>query len=219
MSDEVTDERSDFFPQYKRQVYVPVFRLPQTERWIIDADWREGYYKASRCAIKGVASGELRDDIEGVPGVFLFRHYLELALKLIIFHARWLKDGLRNARSDEIEAVNKTHSLRELWQMAQATCKGKIPQSVWRSWDIDFLAACADEFNKIDPHPGWRFRYPGEKLQVSDPSAPRPGHLWINFHALLGQMEHAYDVLWEIDSYLLNTYGENVEWEPYPNSL
>ena len=46
-------------------------------------------FESAKHILEAVVRDKLHPRIEGVAGVFLFRHYLELALKFIIFHARW----------------------------------------------------------------------------------------------------------------------------------
>jgi hypothetical protein len=51
------------------------------KQWII---FRESFYRASEIIIKNLAAGRGFPDIEGPAAVFLFRHYLELALRALV---------------------------------------------------------------------------------------------------------------------------------------
>src|SRR5437867_1349048 len=101
------------FPWRRKIPYRPVFGIPATD-WAIRASWANGYHQGARILIEGVAEGRFSEGLEGVAGLFLFRHYLELELKYIIFHARWLEDRETIAQADDIKDVQRTHSLVRL---------------------------------------------------------------------------------------------------------
>jgi hypothetical protein len=63
----------------------------------------------------------------GIAGGYLFRDYLELALKHFLFHSRWLGDQSRNEHWTQIKDVATTHSLRLPWDTIKAELVGKIP--------------------------------------------------------------------------------------------
>lgn len=211
-----------YAPWYVKKPYIPIFGVPP-EPWDIDVSWRDGYFYSAKLIIEGVVDGSLRSGIHGIAGVFLFRHYIELALKYIVFHARWLKDANTNAKREEIQDVKKTHSLRLLWDWAQVDCKGKIPDAEWDALDTMFVEKCIAEFEAIDPHPGDRFRYHGKVFGVDkrpdSERSPTLNHLAIEFYALLIEMQHIHDVLNAVDVYLFETHGENADWQEYLNSL
>jgi hypothetical protein len=156
--------------------------------------------------------------IEGVAGVFLFRHYLELALKHILFHSRWLKDTNTKAHWSEIKDVANRHSLREIWDTLKRERRDKIPDDFWNWHDIAFVEACIYEFEKVDPHPGVRFRYHGKVFGVT--TEPRSlDELYIEFELLEAQMDHVRGNLSSIDLWLLNVYDLNDEWEEIQDSF
>src|SRR5579863_2734620 len=103
--EDLADEKIQF-PWYEKHNYQKVFGIPEKE-WKVEAVWGDAYYGAARELIAGVVEGRLNPAYEGVAGLYLFRHYLELALKYVIFHSRWLKDAQTNARLDEIEDVQR----------------------------------------------------------------------------------------------------------------
>jgi hypothetical protein len=117
------------YPPAEKHEYYPVFSAadagPGTRRY-----WKDGYFESSKALVQGIVSGEEWAEVAGVPALFLFRHYLELALKFIAYHARWLEDEATNAIPEEAEAIRRTHSLRALWQTVEGECRAKISDSV-----------------------------------------------------------------------------------------
>jgi hypothetical protein len=219
----MSDQRTGDFdpaihaPWSVKRTWVPIFVVPD-ESWHVDASWEDGYFYAARLVVSKVndPNAELKHHpmpaIEGIAGVYLFRHYLELALKHILFHSRWLKNENTNAHWTEIKNVAKTHSLRELWDTIKQERAGKISDEAWDWHDIPFVENCIYEVDAVDPDPGMRFRYHGKVFGVG--RGPRPlRELYIDFERLEMQMDHVRDVLWSLDAWLLNTHGLNDEWE------
>ena len=87
-------------------------------------------------SIVGILSGRLPEGIHGAPAVFLSRHYLELALKYVLYHSRWLRSETINATDDEIEAVGKTHKLRPLWERLLSELERRVPSIVGDGLDL-----------------------------------------------------------------------------------
>lgn len=152
------------FPQYEKRPYCQVFVVPGPN-WKVEAVWEDAYYQSAKRLLEGVARGEFLPAFEGVVGLYLFRHYLELAIKFIIFHSRWLKDAQTNAKLEEIAEVKKTHSLSQLWTLAKAECQRVIPATEWGSIDIAFVDRCVHDIDSIDPN-GELFRYHGPRFGV-----------------------------------------------------
>lgn len=195
----------------RRRPYRAVFGKPEGD-WKIEANWEDAYYGAAFAIVSGVVERRYPRGVEGVTGLYLFRHYLELAMKYIVLHARWLKDPKTNARAEEVQAVKKTHSLGRLWAWVKEEAGPKIEDQYWREWDIEFLDACIAEWDGIDPDPGERFRYHGKSFGGPGPAGEQ-GYLWIDFDRLLENMPHVREVLGMIDVYLYETHGMNAEWE------
>jgi hypothetical protein len=207
------DGYDNLFPQYET-----VFHLPGTD-WKVEAVWDDAYFRAAKTLIEGVARGEYHSALEGVAGLYLFRHYIELALKYIIFHSRWLKDSHTNAADEEIGDIEKTHSLKVLWSIAERECRRIVSKVEWRALDIGFVSSCIDEFNKVDPT-GERFRYHGDKFGIEKDPVKRQQiaetlryDLYIDFQQLVTVIEHVYDVLHYLDVYMIETHGQNDEWQ------
>lgn len=221
--DEMQDmTEAEMAPWTVKRPWVSIFRVP-TGPWRVDASWEDGYFFAARLVVSKVndPDGPLKQQpmpaIEGVAGAYLFRHYLELALKHILFHSRWLKDANTKAHWTEIKDVAKTHSLRTIWDTIKRERVGKIEDNAWKWHDIDCVEACIYEVDTVDPNPGERFRYPGKVFGVTQ--GPRPlEELYIDFERLEAQMDHIRGNLMSLDLWLLNTYDLNDEWEEIQES-
>ena len=208
--EEKSDEPAEFTRKYD---YAPVFSVP-AEPWRIGALWEEAYFDSAKYVIEGVLKRQLRPSVHGVAGVFLFRHYLEISLKFIIMHARWLADHGRIARPEDIVNVAKTHRLKTLWEMAVRECKGKIREETWNEWDVEFVEKMILEFDAVDSS-GFRFRYHGETFGTHDPIRDilRVNELHIRYDVLFAEMDHVRRVLGMIDTYLYESHGMIAEWE------
>ena len=203
---------NDIAPWLVKRKYVDTFAVP-ADPWRIDASWEDAYFESARRIVDGVVKGELNEAIEGIAGVFMFRHYLELALKYIIINARWLKDASTNAERAEVQQIGHTHDLDFLWNTMIKACSGKIDATVWKGYDVPFAQKMVREFHNIDRR-GFGFRYHGDKFGPDPGPAAPPvlNQLYIRFVALLETMQHARDVLWAINNLLVETYGQNAEW-------
>lgn len=73
--------------------------------------------------------------------------------------------------------------------------QGKISDDVWNNLDVEFVAGCVNEFDAIDPK-STRFRYHADRFKVVlRPHAQPTAELYIDYRALLQQMEHVREVL------------------------
>lgn len=185
---------------YRRLLY----KTENTRTWL---DVRGGYYEASRMLILGVAEGRLREDIEGIAALFLFRHYLELSLKMIIEEGRWLRSKEENAWREEVKKLEFIHRLSGLWAMVVADVMPKIAPDNWKQFDTDFVIECVSEFQRVDSR-GVAFRYPDEGAE----------NYLTDFAQLGASMVHVHDVFEEIFSWLAATYEENSIWQKVLNS-
>jgi hypothetical protein len=206
------------FPETQKAGYRQVFYVPASGRWDIEGSLPDAYYTATRTLIAGAARGPYWEGTEGVVGLFLFRHYLELRLKYALFHARWLKSDSENALKEDIEEIKKIHGLDELWNELKSSCLTRISTQQWSSWDIAFVDRCIAEFHSVDPK-SFAFRYGARKLAVMENSEPHRDAIGIDFEALLENTNHAHDVLEAINVYLVESYHENEEWQSILNSL
>jgi hypothetical protein len=207
------------FPATAKQAYQQVFCLPASRHWDIEGSVTDIYYQASKAIIQGVSSRQYLEGVEGIAGLFLFRHYLELRLKYALFHARWLKTWSENERTENVRAIDNVHDLNKLWLDLKDACKTRVLPEQWMIWDIEFVDKCVDEWHGVDPK-SFNFRYGTRgKISVAPTSEAYPERIGIDFDALLYDITHIHDVLEAIDSYLFESYGENKEWEAILNSF
>jgi len=167
-------------------------------------DLGESFYRSARILIEAAAKGEVNQDVEGIAAIFLFRHYLELALKHIIVAGRWLTKEGQNAPGEEVAEVERIHVLGELWGLVLRDAKPKIREEDWKNYDTGFVERCIVEFDTVDPK-GFAFRYAGQGVE----------RLRVHFEWLGAIMEHVYQVLEGIHTYLNQMYHENVEYDAY----
>jgi hypothetical protein len=111
--------------------------------------------------------------------------------------------------------VRNSHSLNWLWSEAKKQCNVKLDAGYWNSIDVVHVDACIAEFEAIDPK-GDRLRYPVPQFKVNSQSAQEV--LGIDYSALLFNMEHVRDVLDRVDTYLVESHGDNSDWEAEMNS-
>ena len=112
----------------------------------------EGYRLAADTLVDHVKETGRSQDYLVYPIVFLYRHYFELLLKLIIADGRELLDNKRGFPTH--------HRLIDLWNEAKG-----LTRRTWKTHDppemgeVDHVIA---EFVKLDPE-GESFRYPVKK--------------------------------------------------------
>jgi hypothetical protein len=180
---------------YQQLIYIQEVN----KSWI---DFGESFYRASELIVERIANDQGHPDVEGLAAVFLFRHYLELALKRIVVRGRVLIRHDKNAAWEDVKEVAKIHSLDDLWKLVLAEAKPKIEQRIWGSYDIDFVEKCIAEFDARDKK-GFAFRYPlqgGERYEI-------------DFPRFRLAMEHVYQILENMTTVLVETHAENAEWE------
>jgi hypothetical protein len=207
MSDEQKEESfsANRYTAFEHWDYQPfIYVQEQAKSWI---SFKESFYRASEIIIDNLAHGRGFPEIEGIAAVFLFRHYLELALKSIILNGRFLVTADQNATRDRVEAVRKIHNLRALWEMVLKDGKPKIDRAVWESYDIPFVEKCIAEFDARDEK-GFALRYPRQGGERYD----------YDFRYFRAAMEHVYHILENMDTYLVETYWENQEWDEIQRS-
>lgn len=188
------------YAAFEEWKYDRVFYQEQHPKsWL---DLAESFYRSACILVKGPVEGQFNEDVEGIAGLFLFRHYLELSLKHIIVAGRWLTEEGENAPREDVAEVERIHNLRELWQLVLRDAKPKIPEEDWKKYDVGFIERCVAEFDAVDPK-GFAFRYGGQGVE----------RLRVHFEQLAAIMEHVYQVLEGIRTYLNEMYGENVDYD------
>jgi len=145
-------------------------------------------------------NGELNPYVHGVTAVFLFRHYVELELKYVLFHTRWLKNKDTNATKEEIDAIEPIHYLDRLWQTVKAETPDKTGKDAWKGFDIAFIDNVVRDLYKVDPG-SFGFRYNSNVFGKEEAGE----ELRIDFEAILDQSQHVYNVLHSMKVYLIET--------------
>ena len=118
-----------------------------------------GYKEAADLLVANIENGGRMQDTLVYPILFLYRQYLELAIKELIRDARILRDI--------DEPFPKTHRIDELWKICQT-----LLQQVSSDEPIDYLTEIRrliGEFSTVDPT-SMAFRYPEDK--DGNPSLP-----------------------------------------------
>ena len=192
--------------------YRPMFGIPKGT-WKIGAIWDQAYLETAQYVLKGVVNGELNPYVHGVTGVFLFRHYVELELKYVLFHTRWLKNKDTNATKEEIDAIEPIHYLDRLWQAVKTETPDKIGKDAWKGFDIAFIDNVVRDLYNVDPG-SFGFRYNGKVFGKEEAGE----ELRVDFEAILDQSQHVYNVLHSMKVYLIETYGMNADWQAEMNS-
>jgi len=157
-------------------------------------DHAHNFYTASLRLIKGIARGDIKSESEGLAAVFLFRHYLELALKDLLEAGRALTDEGLN--SDSVQTTERTHVLTKLWQLVVVDAKPKFCQ--WEEFDTEFVEHCIAEFDAVDQK-GFAFRYRGHSVEK----------LEVDFGQLERTVEHVNSTLESIRVNLMLTWVGN----------
>jgi hypothetical protein len=192
--------------------YKPFLHFP-AGMWKVGAEWDRAYYEAARYIISGVCEGHLSRFVHGAAGVFLFRHYVELALKYVLFYSRWLEDHSTNAAA--IRTFKKTHDLNWLWSQIKAEVPAKLGGGAWSGFDTAFIDDLVRDLHRADPG-SYGFRYNGETFGIE----PRGvvDELAVDYEALLLQIGHVFNVLHSMQAYLLEIHGANADWQAEMNS-
>ena len=176
-----------------------IYKMEQDQPWI---DFAESSFRGSKLLIDGVANGLLHDDIEGIAGIQLFRHYLELVLKKVVFWGRMLEREDKNTVYAEVRQVAHIHDLGLLWEWVLKDAKPKMKPDAWDSYDIKCVEKCVSEFDAADKK-GFAFRYKGHGGE----------YYRYNYKSLAAVMDHIRQVLDGVLTYLTETHGQNEEWE------
>jgi len=196
---------------FHKMPYHPVFYNPNGE---LPPGFSDDYYAVARVITERILTGQALEDIEGTVALFLFRHYLELALKSVAFNLRWLITENENVLRSEAVKWPEGHKLDVLWEEIRREFPNKMGMKLWQEFDTEFLGKCISEFHSIDPW-GERFRYRREKHDHARDRLKALGPSWSD---LLVVMEHAHNVLRAMETYLIETYGQNEEWRSEMNS-
>jgi hypothetical protein len=159
-----------------------------------------GYKDAADLLVSHVEDGGRSQDTLVYPILFLYRQYLELALKELIRDARIL---------EEIdEPFPKTHRIDELWRICQTLLR-QISSDEPIEY-LDEIGRLIGEFSKVDPT-SMAFRYPEDR--DGNPSLPGISNINLrNVKEVIGKIAIILDgASTQIDVYLSNKpemYGD-----------
>jgi len=109
-----------------------------------------GYKKAGDTLVQYVLDKKCDQDFLVYPIIFLYRQYLELRLKELIFIGSWLQD--KSAQ------MPKTHNLSSLWKQARVGIEEVWPDRETKN-HLDVVEARLKELGDIDSG-SYAFRYP-----------------------------------------------------------
>ena len=171
----------------------------------------DDYYAAARTIAERIVNGQTRGEEEGMAALFLFPHYIELALKSVIYHLGWLVTKGNNVPRAEWADWPETHDLALLWHTVEVQFPSKMGADLFDSFDVQFVEKCVTEFHGVDRN-GQRLRYFEEKGK-NKPVRDRLKMLAASWPALLNAIQHTHAVLEDMDTYVVESHGLNDEWE------
>jgi hypothetical protein len=111
----------------------------------------------------------------------------------------------------DVEEVRRIHNLLDVWNLALAEAKPKIDLGTRDpSYDIQFVEQCMGFWSSTD----------GTKQDSpSDIRYKEAKGLIMTSHTFRLAMEHVYQVLENITTYLIELHRENQEWEEIQNDF
>ncbi len=140
-----------------------------------------GYKIAGDNLVQYVIDNNLDQDFLVYPIGFLYRHYLELRLKELIF--------VSSALLDKDDEFRKNHNLLSLWKLARPNIESVWPEDKTKTY-LDWLEERIKELSDLDPKSD-AFRYPEKKKG----EATLRGLLHINLKHLKEVFQGISDVL------------------------
>ncbi len=142
--------------------------------------YAQGYKLAGDLLVRHVKDTQADQDTLVFPIVFLYRQYLELALKDLITKGSQLLDSPEDPPTH--------HKIDQLWSQCR-----RILEAIWPdgpSEDLDAVGECIYQFSEKDPS-SMAFRYPTAK----DGTPSVPGLKHINLRNLSEVMERISSLL------------------------
>lgn len=180
------------------------------ENWRCNACLFPGRYMGFRCGFKKAANylselmikGPNEIDYLVYPIVYLYRHYIELALKEITIMTKKLLG--------EKENFEKIHGLNSLWEEARMALETLYKEEKYKEY-LDGIESYINQFEEIDPT-SQSFRYPfGKKGDII-----LNKNLDINIKLLYDNMKKMEGLL---ESMLMELYVNNEYKEEYDSYL
>jgi hypothetical protein len=128
-----------------------VFLGPLGDNW---AQYISGYKDAADILVDKIIDGRSIRDFLAFPTIFLYRHFIELSLKLIILYG----NQLYGIQSD----YKQTHKLEDLWRDCKVIIEKNWPKEKEYVEILNATENIIKEFSKIDPS-SYETRYPEKK--------------------------------------------------------
>ncbi|HEX20244.1 MAG TPA: hypothetical protein ENG78_05435 [Acidiferrobacteraceae bacterium] len=150
-----------------------------------------GYKEAADLLVKHIEDYSCSQDILVYPILFLYRQYLELAIKDLIRQGRKLQDIA--------EPFPQTHQIDELWKICSKLLSEISPGD--STEEQDHIDRLINEFCQVDPT-SMAFRYPEDR--DGNPSLPGISHINLrNVKAVIAKISIILDGAGaQIDEYL-----------------
>jgi hypothetical protein len=134
---------------YNISVDPYVFLSPLGDNWF---QYIDGYKNAADILVDEILRNGSFRDFRVFPVIFLYRHFIELSLKLIIKYAYELYDTNKN--------YEETHYLDKLWKDCREIIEKGLPEDYTEI--LNSTENLINEFSKIDPT-SFESRYPEKK--------------------------------------------------------
>jgi len=161
--------------------------IPHDARWSVYAT---GYRDAADIVANWVQTGGRHQDFLVYPIIYLYRHYLELRIKQLIFEARDLKE-------DRDPSTPDTHDIAKLWNVCRTLLEGEpLSYRMGRDAGMADVELVVSEMKTHDPDSS-AFRYPyGKPKRKTQKRTPLlAGLKEVNLVSLGELMESAGDFL------------------------
>jgi len=152
--------------------------------------YADGYKTAADAVLREAMESPGSKNLLAHPVVFLYRHYLELALKDIIILGRQLYGKLGNVNP------YKNHRIDLLWAEAEKYITEAFPDPDTTGY-LDMAEATIVRFGEVDPK-SFNFRYPVD----TDGAAILLPNIWVGLQNLKISMDHVEQVLYGVASHL-----------------
>jgi hypothetical protein len=174
---------------FRKRSFPEIFLKEGEGEWL-RFQMDDAYFDAAMILLRNIIDGRDYEPHYGPTVLYLIRHYLEIKLKLVCFHARWLRKAgwLSNADDDEITGTAKKHELDALCSEMCREVDARMDKRFRDAIDIVYVRRLVEELDRLD-HDGERFRYSVEQIKIH--STPvRQYQLRVDWPELLDALEH-----------------------------
>jgi len=151
----LSDEPFGEAPEYTENVQIDALPIYGG----VGSAYVQGYKDAADKLVETVVATETNRDIFLMPIVYLYRHYLELQLKMMLREARDAGVSAVSGKTDEWIKNRAGHDLHVLWNSVRQIIEELSPDEL--SGDISNVERIIQRFHDLDDT-GQRFRYAGK---------------------------------------------------------